>query len=346
MTDKIAIIGPYPPPYGGISVHVKRILELIPPGFFRLYNYNPSKYPSARDFYGKKKYLVFFIFFFCRYRLIHCHSGDRLLRLQFSFLGFFNRNIYLHIHNERFIEELERKGPVAWLQRKWIRNVHIIAVSSSITRALMKYNPASIQQIEAFLPPVFNRGAIDEFMKKYENFFQGDRFVVSMTGWFDYYKGKDLYGFDMAAEMLKRFYDRNMPVSLVATINGIRERELYDAFTGYVEENGLRDYVLLLRDFPEGWLPLLASRVFIRTTNTDGDAVSIREALWVGTPVIASDCVNRPEGTILFRNRSLDDLFAKILEQYNLPRGDIGSKIEAFGTRSYSSKLLSDVYKL
>jgi hypothetical protein len=42
----------------------------------------------------------------------------------------------------------------------------------------------------------------------------------------------------------------------------------------------------------------------IRPAATDEDAISLREALYFNCPVIASDVVRRPKGTILF-NRSL-----------------------------------------
>jgi glycosyltransferase involved in cell wall biosynthesis len=43
----------------------------------------------------------------------------------------------------------------------------------------------------------------------------------------------------------------------------------------------------------------------LRTTYYDGDAISVREALHLGTPVIASDNGMRPEGVRLIPPRSL-----------------------------------------
>jgi hypothetical protein len=52
----------------------------------------------------------------------------------------------------------------------------------------------------------------------------------------------------------------------------------------------------------------------IRATTTDGDANSIREALSFQVPVIASDVVERPAGSVVFENRSLDDLVRAVGE--------------------------------
>jgi glycosyltransferase involved in cell wall biosynthesis len=45
---------------------------------------------------------------------------------------------------------------------------------------------------------------------------------------------------------------------------------------------------------------LRAADVFVRPTRADGDAVSVREALALGRPVVASDAAARPEGTLCF----------------------------------------------
>ena len=54
--------------------------------------------------------------------------------------------------------------------------------------------------------------------------------------------------------------------------------------------------------------------LFVRPTSTDGDAVSIREALWLGVPTVASDAVARPAGVATFRSRDADDLARKIMQ--------------------------------
>jgi len=58
-----------------------------------------------------------------------------------------------------------------------------------------------------------------------------------------------------------------------------------------------RDRILLYGDMPHA-LTLLAtlhSDLLLRTTLYDGDSVSVREALYIGTPVIATDNGMRPQ---------------------------------------------------
>jgi glycosyltransferase involved in cell wall biosynthesis len=61
--------------------------------------------------------------------------------------------------------------------------------------------------------------------------------------------------------------------------------------------------------------------VYLRTTRTDGDAVSIREALDAGVPVIASDVVKRPAGVLSLPLEAIDAwvvALREILEQDSL----------------------------
>ena len=54
------------------------------------------------------------------------------------------------------------------------------------------------------------------------------------------------------------------------------------------------------------------SDVFLRPALEDGDSISVREALAMGIPVVASRVGTRPPGTILFRKGDKTDLVDKL----------------------------------
>jgi len=62
-----------------------------------------------------------------------------------------------------------------------------------------------------------------------------------------------------------------------------------------------RDRILLYGDMPHAVTlrATIESRLLLRTTLYDGDSVSVREALYLGTPVIATDNGMRPNGVHL-----------------------------------------------
>jgi glycosyltransferase involved in cell wall biosynthesis len=77
---------------------------------------------------------------------------------------------------------------------------------------------------------------------------------------------------------------------------------------------GLPEYMFAIGDVThESCLAVIArSGIFVRSTFSDGDAISVREAIALGTPVIASDVVSRPAGTICFKTGDASDLASKI----------------------------------
>ncbi len=76
---------------------------------------------------------------------------------------------------------------------------------------------------------------------------------------------------------------------------------LEESLRAQIASTPYRDHVLLYGDMPHA-LTLRATLecdLLLRTTLYDGDSVSVREALYIGTPVIATDNGMRPEGVHL-----------------------------------------------
>jgi len=344
--NKIAIIGPYPPPYGGISVHIQRVIKYLPKDRYVLFNTSNSKCEGAISFYGKVKYLKVFQFIFKKYKLIHTHSTDTYLRMIFGFIGIFRKNIYLHIHGASLSNLLHKRGMVSFIMKPLIKNLHIIVVNSEIVREIIKYKPISIHKIDAFLPPTFNQKVFKSKIQKHKEFFKKDRFIISMTGWFHCYKDEDLYGFDIAGKVIKKFIDQGNKIYLAACVNGIIDNTIYDLFIKLLNENNLEEQILLIQGESDIWPYILCSQLFVRATNTDGSSISIKEAQWFGVPVIASDCVVRPSNVILFKNRSENDLYKKVKTVYRKPHISFYEKIVRYYDNKFENQLLSDIYKI
>ena len=76
---------------------------------------------------------------------------------------------------------------------------------------------------------------------------------------------------------------------------------LEESLRAQIASTPYRDHVLLYGDMPHAVTlrATLECDVLLRTTLYDGDSVSVREALYIGTPVIATDNGMRPEGVHL-----------------------------------------------
>lgn len=88
-----------------------------------------------------------------------------------------------------------------------------------------------------------------------------------------------------------------------------------------VDAHGLDGDLLLTGEQPHGVvLSLLRGLdLFARPTYFDGDASSVREALALGVPVVASDTDFRPEGVVRFRRGDVDDLADKMARTLREP---------------------------
>jgi glycosyltransferase involved in cell wall biosynthesis len=106
------------------------------------------------------------------------------------------------------------------------------------------------------------------------------------------------YGFELLLDAVKELKPVHRDLGCVVMGDG----EHRDSAERAVERAGLSDSVLLTGDLEhEMCLSLIAtSDVFVRPTFMDGDAISVREALALGVPVVASNVGTRPEGTTLF----------------------------------------------
>ena len=99
---------------------------------------------------------------------------------------------------------------------------------------------------------------------------------------------------------------------------------------GLLKKHGLAQTVFLAGDLDhEMCLALMGrSAVFVRPTYRDGDSISVREAMLLGVPVVASNVGTRPEGTILFEAGDVNGLVEKMAGVVE-PRARLGSKNES-----------------
>jgi len=125
--------------------------------------------------------------------------------------------------------------------------------------------------------------------------------------------GRDLYGLDVFVDAAARVVRELPDAGFAFVIAHDGDAELLRAALGAVRDHGLeRRVVVLVSDLPAHAL-WAASDIVVRPTLDDGDAVSIREAMYLGVPCIASDAVCRPPGCATYRNADADDLARAIV---------------------------------
>ena len=147
--------------------------------------------------------------------------------------------------------------------------------------------------------------------------------TISANGslWKKNYGGIDAYGFDMMIKAISSLRSKYPKIGLAFRLLDVEDDSYYNELLRYIDDNKIKENILIIEeDLPELYPIIQKSDLFVRPTVIDGDAISIREALFLGIPVVTSDCIPRPDGVVLFKNRDIDDFVGKIqivLENYD-----------------------------
>jgi len=118
------------------------------------------------------------------------------------------------------------------------------------------------------------------------------------------------YGFDLLVAGLARM--KHLYPSFGCLVIGSGEQRA-EAEKG-IRDAGLEENILLLGDVDHDACLTVMSMcdVFLRPTLEDGDSISVREAVSLGVPVVASRAGARPAAAILFRPGDVEEMLAKI----------------------------------
>lgn len=322
--QKIAIIGPYPPPYGGISVHIQRLKAQLERNGYECVVYEMGRQGSNKSLpeeniirvKSTKRWLLKY-FFFAKESVIHFHNPDWRTRVIMGLMGLLGKKTVISIHGESLNDSL--KGG-SWLRRQIIKfalrhTSFIVTLNRQIEELVLSLGvkPERIAVIPSFIPPTVREEEIAEIPQEVWNFIDSHSPVISANAFkISFYNNQDLYGIDMCIDLcanLKQYYPK---IGLVFALPDIGDYEYFNKMKQRIAEKGIENNFLFITNQYQFYPILMKSDVFVRPTNTDGDAVSLREAFYFKIPSVASDAVPRPKGTVLFKSRDINDFTLKV----------------------------------
>jgi len=193
-------------------------------------------------------------------------------------------------------------------------------------------DPRRIHLFPGFLPPSAEDRDPVRVSQDAWDFLRGKSPVIAANGKVDSWEGEDLYGLDLLVDLAARLKPEYPDIGIIVCFwdHPPEDQPMLDKLNSMARAKGV-DQNIFFNTKKGLFVPVIErADLFVRPTNTDGDANSIREALHFGVPVVASDVVERPEGTILFRTRDMDDFEAKTREALRtLTREPCGPSSEA-----------------
>lgn len=319
---KLAVVGVVPPPFGGVSVHVLREIELIRNAGFEADLYEQrgksdsesSIFPLSGSKFGFLRFLLT-----VKCDLVHFHFCNHLASAIVGVILLFRPGFkYMCTVHGECIPKAWKGG--SWWFRKLLqlylrRAAAIVSVNPEVATFIeeeigVAANKVSI--IPAFLPPSQAELEEENIPNFVSDFIEG-KTVVGTHGWFGFFQDNvHVYGFDMIAKLVEMTAERDVAVVFYTVISGSYD-DLHRSEIFRMQEP-FKDRWLIIEDSFTCASLYGKSDVFIRPTYTDGDSVSIRECLALGVPVIASDAVSRPKECHVFKSRNQESLESVFLE--------------------------------
>jgi len=319
---KIILVGGYPPPFGGVSAHCQRLMNLLLKNDVRCQIVDCSSELKNNDNVVNIREIRKLLGTFNQTNeIIHIHSAGIDSKKIF---GLIILSLLCQIRRIKLITTFHSLSDFAlkksnWLDKLFIKiflnsTSHYIAVSQRVKDDLasLKFNPKKISVIPAFLPPTVKKQDIDEIPYEVWSFIDEHTPIITANApHLEFYNDQDLYGTDMCIELCSNLYKTFPRVGFVFCIPNVEDYDYFNRLKTRTIKAGIEKNFLFVTK-PYHYYPILSkSDIFVRPTNTDGDAISIREALYFNIPTLASDAVSRPEPTILFNNRDINDFIVK-----------------------------------
>jgi len=330
---RIAYLGSLPPPIGGISMDLQRLTErLSAEGYdytvYDLLNKKKTYRDGTSEKIGNRWWWMLKYIFTAREDLICCHHLDWKLVVIVGLMTLLGHKTLVSI-GSRSLSDAWKEG--GWLRKKIIafslRRYSLVIAHNPVIKQFclsLGVKPDRVKIIYGFIPPAVKEEEVAHIPQRIWDFIKSHTPIISANAYkIVFYQGQDLYGLDLCVDLcanLKRDYPN---IGLVFCLPNVGDYNYLHKMEQRIKEKDIENNFLFITQSYQLYPFLMKSQVFLRPTNTDGDATSLREALFFGVPSVASDVAPRPEGTLLFKSRDIEDFTSKVrgvLESYEQHR--------------------------
>lgn len=298
LDQKVYFIGKLPLPLGGVTVFNERKVAAL-----RSQGHEVCVVePSLRN-------LPYFFKALLDYRSSVLLSASNI-RLFFLVLVFgLARRTYFYDHNAS--RDFAGEGPLYSRIRKAAvsRFRQVLLVDGHLRKNYQIFpffERISFSVESAFIPPVLSseEGIISSYPEQLQTLLRTEerRFVIASAFRPNLdAEGRDIYGLEETIRAFQALSHELPQCHFLVAIAQFGPDEFSARIRQQLEELvASRTNVSLLGGQSVLWPFFRKGALFLRPTTTDGDSVSVREALYFGCPVIASDVVPRPAGVMTF----------------------------------------------
>lgn len=321
-------LGPYPPPNGGVQTNLVAIRRHLKRHGIKTAVINLFRFRDARDedvYHPASAWETFRLLLRLPYRILHYHLGGnvtaRLLGLSLVVCWLPGRKAVLTFHSGGYPSSPQGRKAGWWTVPGFVFRQfdRIIAVNDEIANMMRRYGVPG-ERIRVICPTAVDPSAIaGSLPEPLASFFQAHHpTLVSVSALEPEYDLELQIG---ALGQVRRAYPN---AGLVIFGGGSLREKISAAIAAQPWAND----ILLAGDVPHSvtLFAVAQAAMMLRTTLYDGDAISVREALYLGTPVIATDNGMRPPGVRLMPVGDAAALVEAICELAEQPRREPGQE--------------------
>ncbi len=302
MPLHVVQIGPFPPPEGGVTRNIISIRDELRQRGHRCSIIATSKSiePSAdADVYHPRSPLsLFFRLAGLRPDLVHLHIGGnitgRLLGLALVCTILARRTVFtLHSGGYPLSDAGRKASPGSIRGFIFRRFSRMIAVSGALRELFLRYGvpPERISVVPPFA--LKYPEAVPEVPDDLNDFFDEHSPIFAAIGGLE-----KTYQPLFLVSAMDRLRESFPDCGLIIVGGGPMRQETEDAVTVAGQQENI--YLTGSIDHTRSMELMRRSDAVVRSSLFDGDAISIREALFLGTPVVATDTEGRPDGVATF----------------------------------------------
>ncbi len=296
MENSLLIIGPdiKVRGVGGVTIHVQRLRDYLEKIGFE-YVFKDYKSNSVLALWQEMS---------C-HKIIHVHISNPVYQFIVVLWG--------RLHGKKVVVTLHGDyGRFGKLKNRLVKTsmklatVPIVINEKSYEACKIINKNATL--IPAFIPPqkeeVLQKEIVDLLVQLHS---EGKKIVSTNASNTAVDKlGNDIYGIDF----LVRYYKDSQDYALVVSDPSGNYKKRYET---------LHSNSVFFIDYPHPYFQVLKQvDYFVRNTSTDGDALSVKEALYLKVPAICTDVVDRPEGVRLFKYCEEDSFVRCFYEKSNV----------------------------
>jgi hypothetical protein len=289
---KVLIIGKTPPPVGGITVHVGRLIEGLYENGFQQFSFCDLQNEPVLSIISK----------IVRHRVAHLHVSNPFIQLCAAvFYRIFFKKLILTYHGNW--GRYGSSGDWAVNLSAWMCAIPIVQNQESFRRALYWNKRARLITTfisSRYIAPVNVQHAaqLTDFRKRYKSIFCTNAWNLTFDK-----NGNETYG--IAQIILNMLYVSNAGL-IISDPSGSYKPFLTSIF------GVIPDHFLFVHEPHDFRNVLRVADAFIRNTTTDGVSLSIFEAHELNVVVLASDSVDRPGFCNIFHDITKTDLIKEL----------------------------------